>query len=179
MGFVFCELRFTLYLLCLSQLSAMYCSALWKAHFTCFCGQLDINLSHSFYPYKLNRYHMSDRFVSSPHFSVDLFIWMVYAAEANHCVSAGVKWKVPYSLPASEFFRCLQAQWRLLGMDWGTRQLVFTTVIDRWAQESGLRPYWCLSPAPACCLMSNHTASSLILLLFFSASQHVCVPTSM
>lgn len=86
---------------------------------------------------------MSDRFVSLLYFSVELFISMVYAGEANYSVSSSVKWKVPHSLLASEFFRCLQAQWRLLGMDWGTRQLVFTTVIDRWAQESGLQSYWC------------------------------------
>lgn len=103
MGFVSCELRFILYLLGLCQLNEMYCSALWKSHFTCFCGQLDINLSRSILT-KLNCYHMSDRFVSSLHFSVELFISMVYAAEANHCVSASVKWKVPYSLLASEFF---------------------------------------------------------------------------
>lgn len=47
MGFVFCELCFILYLLCLCQLNEMYCSSLWKSHFTCFCGQLDINLSRS------------------------------------------------------------------------------------------------------------------------------------
>lgn len=163
-----------LYLLCLCQLNEMHCSALWKSHFTCFCGQLDINLSRSTLT-NWTATTMSDRFVSLLHFSVELFISMVYAAEANHCVSASVKRKVPYSLLESEFFRCLQAQWRLLGMDWGTRQLVFTTVIDRWAPESGLQSYWCLSPALACCLMSNQTASCLILLLFLCAPLCVCV----
>lgn len=84
----------------------------------------------SLYPFKLNRYHTSERLVSLLHFSVELFISMVYTAEPKHYVSASVKWKVPYSLLASEFVRCLQAQWWLLGIDWGTRQLVFTTVID-------------------------------------------------
>lgn len=153
----------------------MYCSSLWKSYSTCFCGQLDINLSLST-PYKLNRYHMSDRFVSFLHFSVELFIAMVYAAEENRCISGSVKWKVPHSLLASEFFRCLQAQQRLLGMHWGTRRLVFASVIDRWAQESGLQSYWCLSPARPCCLMSNQTASCLILLLFLCAFVGVCSP---
>lgn len=153
----------------------MHCSTLWKSYSTCFRGQLDINLSRSA-PYKPNRYHMSHRFVSLLHFSVELFIAMVDAAEENHCISASVKWKVPYSLLASEFFRCLQAQQRLLGMHWGTRQLVFATVIDRWAQESGFQSYRCLSPALAHCLMSNQTASCLILLLFLRAYVGVCSP---
>lgn len=50
---------------------------------------------------------MSDRSVSSARSSVELFISMVYAAVGNHRVCAGAKWKVPYSLPASKFFRCL------------------------------------------------------------------------
>lgn len=92
---------------------------------------------------------------------------MVYAAQASRCVSGSVKWKVPYSLLVSEFFRCLQAWWKLLPMDWGARQLVFTSVIDRWAQETGLWPYWRLFPAPTWCLMSNETASCLTLMLIY------------
>ena len=56
---------------------------------------------------KLDLHHMSDRSVSSARSSVQLFISMVYAAVANRRVCAGAKWKVPYSLPASRFFRCL------------------------------------------------------------------------
>lgn len=117
--------------------------------------------SSSFCPYKWTLHHIAIHLYPPFHFCEELFITIVYATGASHCVSSSVRGKVPYSLLVSEFFRCLQAQWKLLPMDWGTRQLVFTRVIDRWAQESGLWPYWCLVLAPTWCLMSNETASCL------------------
>lgn len=130
-------------------------------HLTYFCGTLDINLILPIQPDSLPH----ERYIYT-RFSVELFIAAVYAAEAKCSVSACVLRKVPYSLLASGFFRCVQALWKLVGMDWGTRQLVLTSVIDRWAQESGLWPYWHLSPALTWFVMSNETASCPPLLLF-------------
>lgn len=130
-------------------------------HLTYFCGTLDINLILPIQPDSLPH----ERYICT-RFSVELFIAAVYAAEAKCSVSACVLRKVPYSPLASGFFRCVQALWELVGMDWGTRQLVLTSVIDRWAQESGLWPYWHLSPALTWFVMSNETASCPPLLLF-------------
>lgn len=174
-SFLFCELHFPLCLLCCIYLPAQW-NVLWllvESSFYMFLWTARYQSNRFYTLFKLNSCHISNRFVSSLHSSLELFISMGYAAEANRHISASVNWKVPYFLPASGFFRCLQAQWRLLRMDWGARQLVFTTVIDRRAQESGLLSFWCLSPGLACSLMSNQTASCL---MFVCASTWVHCP---
>lgn len=53
-----------------------------KFNFLCCCGNIRFE-SISFHPYKLDCKRVSDRFVSSVHFSVELFNSLVYAAEAK------------------------------------------------------------------------------------------------
>lgn len=118
-------------------------------------------------PYKLNHNHMSNRCASYAPFlcRVVYLNGLCSTSKPLHIYQC----EVEGPLLASEFFWCLQVQWRQLGIDLGTRQLVFTTVIDRWSQGSGLQSYWCLSqlllaasraiglpPAWSCCWVCVH-----------------------
>lgn len=116
-------------------LNELHCVPLCKLHFTRLRGQADINLTRL----GLTNWTAAMR-------AIDLYppsIPLKSCLSQPRCQSVALKRKVPYSLLASGFFRRVHTRWRRLRMDWGTRLLVFTTVIDRWDLEGCFQPSWC------------------------------------